>query len=60
MCLRKGWNSVLFDASELPVAENMRQTVQVVAEARSCGAHVEGEIESITGVEDDVGSDEEA
>lgn len=60
MCLHKGWNSVLFDASALPVADNMRQTVEVVAEARSCGAHVEGEIESITGVEDDVGSDEEA
>lgn len=52
-----GWNSVLFDASRLPVEENMRQTVEVVAEARACGAAVEGEIESITGVEDGVGSD---
>lgn len=59
-CLRRGWNSVLFDASELPVAENLRQTIEVVAEARSFGAHVEGEIESITGVEDGIGSDEEA
>jgi ketose-bisphosphate aldolase len=59
-CLRKGWNSVLFDGSRLPVEENQRQTVDVVAEARSYGAHVEGEIEAITGVEDDVGSDEEA
>ncbi len=59
-CLRKGWNSVLFDASRLPVEENQRQTVEVVAEARSYGAHVEGEIESITGVEDGVGSDEVA
>jgi ketose-bisphosphate aldolase len=59
-CLRKGWNSVLFDASSLPVAENQRQTVEVVAEARSYGAHVEGEIESITGVEDGIGSDEVA
>jgi len=59
-CLRKGWNSVLFDASRLPVEENQRQTVAVVAEARSYGAHVEGEIESITGVEDGVGSDEVA
>jgi ketose-bisphosphate aldolase len=59
-CLRKGWNSVLFDASALPVEENMRQTVDVVAEARSYGAHVEGEIESITGVEDDIGSDQES
>jgi ketose-bisphosphate aldolase len=59
-CLRKGWNSVLFDASSLPVAENQRQTIEVVAEARSHGAHVEGEIEAITGVEDGVGSDEAA
>jgi ketose-bisphosphate aldolase len=59
-CLRKGWNSVLFDASRLPVAENQRQTIEVVAEARSYGANVEGEIESITGVEDDIGSDEVA
>jgi ketose-bisphosphate aldolase len=59
-CLRKGWNSVLFDGSTLPVAENQRQTIEVVSEARSYGANVEGEIEAITGVEDDVGSDEEA
>jgi ketose-bisphosphate aldolase len=59
-CLRKGWNSVLFDASALPVEENKRQTIEVVAEARAHGASVEGEIESITGVEDDVGSEEES
>ena len=56
-CLAAGWNSVLFDASHLPVAENLRQTVEVVAEARRHGADVEGEIESITGVEDGIGSD---
>ena len=59
-CLRAGWNSVLFDASRLPIEENQRQTVEVVAEAERYGAQVEGEVESITGVEDDVGSDEEA
>jgi fructose-bisphosphate aldolase class II len=59
-CLREGWNSVLFDASELPVAENQRQTIEVVKEARSFGADVEGEIEAITGVEDGHGSDTEA
>jgi len=59
-CLEHGWNSVLFDASELPVAENQRQTIEVVAEARRYRAHVEGEIESITGVEDDHGSDKES
>ncbi|WP_272944198.1 class II fructose-bisphosphate aldolase [Arthrobacter sp. CAL618] len=57
-CLKAGWNSVLFDASELPVEENQRQTIEVVREARSYGAQVEGEIEAITGVEDDHGSDE--
>ncbi|HEX3823589.1 MAG TPA: class II fructose-bisphosphate aldolase [Mycobacteriales bacterium] len=59
-CLRRGWNSVLFDASTLSVEENLRQTVEVVAEAREVGAHVEGEIEAITGVEDGIGSDTEA
>jgi ketose-bisphosphate aldolase len=59
-CLARGWNSVLFDASHLPVEENRRQTIEVVAEARRFGAHVEGEIESITGVEDGIGSDKEA
>ena len=59
-CLALGWNSVLFDASELPVEENLRQTIEVVAEARRFGAHVEGEIEAITGVEDGHGSDDEA
>jgi fructose-bisphosphate aldolase class II len=59
-CLDRGWNSVLFDASSMPVDENTRQTVEVVAEARRHGAHVEGEIEAITGVEDGVGSDDEA
>lgn len=55
-CLENGWNSVLFDAHELPVEENQRQTVEVVAEARRHGAAVEGEIEAITGVEDGLGS----
>jgi ketose-bisphosphate aldolase len=56
-CLREGWASVLFDGSHLDVAENTRQTTEVVAEAQQFGAHVEGEIESVLGVEDGVGSD---
>jgi ketose-bisphosphate aldolase len=59
-CLAKGWGSVLFDASELPLEENRRQTIAVVAEARPHGAGVEGEIEGIQGVEDGVGSDAES
>jgi ketose-bisphosphate aldolase len=57
-CLRTGWNSVLFDGSELDVEENTRQTIEVVAEADGYGAQVEGEIESVLGVEDGIGSDE--
>jgi fructose-bisphosphate aldolase, class II len=57
-CLDAGWNSVLFDAHELEVADNLRQTTEVVAEAKRHGAHVEGEIEGIEGIEDDIGSDE--
>jgi len=57
LCLKNGWNSVLFDASELPVEENQRQTIEVVKEAKQYGACVEGEIEAITGVEDGHGSD---
>lgn len=57
-CLQTGWSSVLFDGSHLDVEENTRQTAEVVEEARALGAHVEGEIESVLGVEDDIGSDE--
>ena len=58
ICLDAGWNSVLFDGSHLDVEENTRQTIEVVAEADRHGAQVEGEIESVLGVEDGVGSDE--
>ncbi|MGO9898935.1 MAG: class II fructose-bisphosphate aldolase [Solirubrobacteraceae bacterium] len=57
-CLQAGWNSVLFDGSTLDVAENTRQTIEVVAEAERYGAQVEGEIESVLGVEDGIGSEE--
>jgi ketose-bisphosphate aldolase len=57
-CLKRGWNSVLFDGSHLDIEENTQQTAEVVEEARGYGADVEGEIESVRGVEDDVGSDE--
>ncbi len=49
-CLDAGWNSVLFDAHELDVADNLAQTIEVVAEAGEHGAAVEGEIEGIEGI----------
>jgi fructose-bisphosphate aldolase class II len=51
-CLAAGWNSVLFDASKLSVEENKRQCIEVVAEARRYGAHVEGEIEGFKRTEE--------
>lgn len=51
-CLRTGWNSVLFDGSKLSVEENLRQCVEVVAEAREHGALVEGEIEPFARIEE--------
>jgi ketose-bisphosphate aldolase len=59
-CLEAGWNSVLFDASNLNYKENLRQTKEVVAMARSYGAAVEGELEAVRGVEDGMGSEEES
>ncbi len=56
-CLAAGWQSVLFDGSSLSVEENLRQCREVVTEAHALGAAVEGEIEGIQGVEDDIGSD---
>ncbi|MFN8191196.1 MAG: class II fructose-bisphosphate aldolase [Nocardioidaceae bacterium] len=59
-CLEAGWSSVLFDCSGITLDDATEQTKQVVAEARVFGAHVEGEIEGIKGVEDGVGSDEDS
>ncbi len=58
-CLAKGWNSVLFDASKLSVEENKRQCIEVVAEARRYGAHVEGEIEGFKRTEEMTGDEAE-
>ncbi|MGA2283915.1 MAG: class II fructose-bisphosphate aldolase [Candidatus Dormibacteria bacterium] len=56
-CLAMGWNSVLFDASKLSVEENKRQCIEVVAEARRYGAHVEGEIEGFKRTEEMTGDE---
>jgi fructose-bisphosphate aldolase class II len=56
-CVAAGWNSVLFDASKLTYEDNLAQTREVVALAHAHGVAVEGELESIKGVEDGVGSE---
>ncbi len=57
-CVAAGWNSVLFDASNLTYEDNMAQTREVVALAHQTGVAVEGELEAVKGVEDGVGSQE--
>jgi ketose-bisphosphate aldolase len=56
-CLAHGWESVLFDGSSLSVADNKAACIEIVAEAHALGRAVEGEIEPIQGVEDDIGTD---
>jgi fructose-bisphosphate aldolase class II len=56
-CIRRGWNSVLFDGSGLDLDECTRQTKEVVEEAHASGVDVEGEIEGIKQVEDDISPD---
>ena len=58
-CLQAGWNSALFDASSLSYQDNLRLCKEVVAFAKKQGAGVEGELEAVRGIEDDVGSDVE-
>jgi fructose-bisphosphate aldolase class II len=55
-CLAAGWNSILFDASHLSYDACLRQTQEVVEEARRYGAAVEGEMEAVKGVEDGIGN----
>jgi fructose-bisphosphate aldolase class II len=58
-CLELGWNSVLFDGSGLSYEENFEKTLEIVKIANRTGASVEGELVTVGGVEDGVGSDEE-
>ncbi len=58
-CLELGWNSVLFDGSGLSHEENFQKTREIVKLAKQYGASVEGELVTVGGVEDGVGSDEE-
>jgi fructose-bisphosphate aldolase class II/tagatose 1,6-diphosphate aldolase GatY/KbaY len=43
-CLEEGFDSVMIDASELPLEENIRITHEVVTLARKYGANVEAEL----------------
>jgi fructose-bisphosphate aldolase class II len=45
--INAGYSSVMFDGSQLPLAENIRRTKQVVEVAHALGVSVEGEIGSV-------------
>ena len=56
-CVEAGWNSALFDASSLSYQDNLRLCKDLVAFAKKHGAGIEGELEAVRGIEDEVGSD---
>ena len=51
-CLEAGWDSIMIDASSLPLTENIRRTREIVLLAREFGALAEGEIGVVGGDED--------
>lgn len=53
-CIDAGWDSVMIDASQLPFADNISKTQEVVAYAHGKGVFVEGELGTIEGVEDEI------
>ena len=59
VCLKVGWNSVLFDGSGMSFEDNQKLTKEIVAFAKTLGAAVEGEVVAVAGVEDGMGSEDE-
>lgn len=49
-----GYSSVMYDGSDLPIEENIKNTKEVVDYAHARGVSVEGEIGSIGGAEDGI------
>lgn len=53
-CIDGGWSSVMYDGSQLSLEDNIRNTKEIVAYAKSKDVTVEGELGAIVGVEDDI------
>ena len=53
-CIDGGFTSVMIDGSSLPFEENIKVTREVVQYAHDHGVVVEGELGTLSGVEDDV------
>jgi fructose-bisphosphate aldolase class II len=57
-CIDMGFSSVMIDGSHHPFEENIRLTREVVAYAHPRDVTVEGELGVLSGVEDEVGSEQ--
>ena len=57
-CIYNGFSSVMIDGSSLPYDENVKLTKQVVDYAHQFDVTVEGELGVLSGVEDEVSSEE--
>lgn len=54
--IMNGYSSVMYDGSQLPLEENIRNTQEVVKLARACGVSVEAEVGSVGYTDQDVKS----
>lgn len=54
LCIRHGFTSVMIDASQYPLDENIAYTKKVVEVAHAVGVSVEAELGKIGGTEDDI------
>ena len=53
-CIEKGFPSVMFDGSTLPLEENIRVVKEIIKQARPLGISVEGEVGVVKGLEGNV------
>jgi fructose-bisphosphate aldolase class II len=53
-CIQLGWTSVMIDASDKSLEENIEITQQIVEFAHAKGVSVEAELGRLSGIEDDV------
>lgn len=53
-CIKIGYNSVMFDGHDLPFAENLEKTKEIVKLAHAKNMSVEAEVGSIGGTEDGI------
>jgi len=54
ICIEKGFPSVMFDGSTLPLNENIRAVKEITKKAHPLGISVEGEVGVVKGLEGNV------